>query len=77
MLSIKRLFSANVLSDKTVKNLPIHAFRCHMLQLLKSSKAEEAAIFMKRHLRDFYENCRPSVHSAILSLQFVAHLKAK
>ena len=28
-------------------------------------------------MSEFYQNCRPAVRSAILSLQFIAHLKAK
>jgi len=31
---------------------------------------------MQRHMSDFYASCRPSVRSGILSLKFIAHLKA-
>mmetsp|Transcript_22064 Transcript_22064/g.27117 ORF Transcript_22064/g.27117 Transcript_22064/m.27117 type:complete len:166 (+) Transcript_22064:2154-2651(+) len=65
------------LSENIIKKLPLHALRAHTLTLLKQAKPGDALDFLKRHVSDFLKICKPAVRSSILSLQFVAHLRAK
>lgn len=48
-----------------------------MLQFLSAGKASETIEFLKKYMPEFYETCRPSVRSAIFSIQFVNYLKKK
>jgi hypothetical protein len=64
------------MTEELAKTLPTHAFRCQLIHLLSQGKAKEATDFLKKYMSDFYQTCRPAVRSAILSLQFIAHLKA-
>ena len=60
-----------------MKSPPFHYLRCHVLHLLSKGHASDTIEFMKKYLKDFYESCRPSVKSAIFSIQFINYLKKR
>jgi len=56
------------LAKPLTKDSPFYQLRAHTLSLLGQARATDAIEFLKRHVRDFYDTCRASVRSAILSL---------
>ena len=77
IMSINKLFSSSSVPQAAAKSLPFHTLRCHVLYLLSKGRAANTIEFMKKYLTDFYDSCRPSVKSAIFSIQFIAYLKSK
>ena len=72
-----QLFQNNSITQAAANSLPFHTLRCHVIYLLSKGRAANTIEFMKKYLTDFYDSCRPSVKSAILSIQFIAYLKSK